>query len=154
MKWSQVVATDEFIGKDGRQWIVEKVEGDRVTCRRHPDGLTGTKTIDLNAEVEVVRRNDPSAILSDAIGAIEDILGGEVIAHQEPNGTYLVPAEYSHPGSLQAHYFMLHGIQPEKGANLAELQKQHTTLHDNRSAHPEGGWVEHVHTPNFARMPA
>lgn len=144
--WREIIPGDVIQGKDNHAWDVIGIDGDRISLTR-----AGAKPfVGTRPKGPVTRLLTMRQVQTRALALVEDRLGGEVTAVTRDSDLYLVPVEYSEPGTLHAHVYLLHGRRLTDTDHLPTLQQEHAAFHAPRMKHGMS-YVEHHHTPDFAR---
>lgn len=144
--WSKIRVNDVVqSGKTGLIYRVDQITGDGVTLWRN-----GSTTTLKSPKGRVQRVLSPSSIERSEQRSDQVRLGGRrtATAGQE-DGIYQVPVEYSDPGSLRAHVYLLHGRKMQDSDYLPGLIAEHVALHRPENKALE--WVAHHHNPDFLR---
>lgn len=144
--WSEIEVGDVIQGKDGKAWeITAKLNHTFTLARNGAAPYRGTP------HGEVTRLLSKRAVMERAVAVTQVRLGGVVAAVKDEDGIYQTPVDFSEPGALHAHVYILHGGELHGPADyLPDLLSEHANLH--KPAEKAKGWVPHHHNPDFLKV--
>jgi hypothetical protein len=146
--WSAVRAGDIVLGKDGRAWSV-MLKDDKGWVRLETDGRPPYQGTPSGAVVVLSSADEEMAM---AAAQVQVRLGGRVTAEMDEHDRWITPVTFGDFGSLAAHIYLLHGkrvdLAPEE-QSLRDLLATHDELHTPARKTEAGGYLEHVHDPEF-----
>lgn len=144
MDWSALSAGDLVLGKDSHTWKITKIAtadpAGKIPVTLERDGRRPFTTR-VSGQVQAVWTQAQDLERAQALLQVQ--LGAETVGRKGPNGVFLAPAAFAHPGSLLAHAYLFHGETGDGTASLEALRRWHDELHLKADGTP------HHHDPDF-----
>lgn len=149
--WADVNQGDVVEGSNNSLWSVTEIDDKgNVSMLNVLTGVERTGKPSMDKEVIIVTKAQDVLATAKTLAVVT--LGGEEMGTKfatNSRGEWMCPPDIEHAGALYSHLLVFHGVYGVMVARLplSGLQAFHATIHD--PSQRGGGYVVHVHDPDY-----